>query len=848
MAENLILVELKAEGQASVEKEILKVAGAIDTVGKEFENLNNTVDLAKKKLATMKEGSKEFKALQSEIKATEIIMKSMGNSTSSLKAELRAMKGEIGNMVNALNQMEKAGHKGTDQFKMLEAQMLRLRGEAGELEDTLGDVSDEVRRSGSDTSGLDKTVGALQAVGGAFQAGIGITALFGSENEDLQKTLVKLNAVMAITSGAQQFFTEALKKDSLLYPIVTAGQKAWTLAIGTSTGALRALRTALASIGIGLIIAGVVLLIQKFGEWSESLSILSSKQKLINELSKEVAGNVAKETQSLTGLLAILRDENTTRAQKNEALKQIRAQYPEYLGQLTLENLKTDEGNKLIAKQIDLLTRREQVKKLVEQIADLETKLAIKPDVELGGLEKIEISLSKLILKNNEYEKEKTRIFNENIKEQTTNLKDEIKKRKTLLTDLLKEDTAGALLNKDNGKEQGKTIGKNIKSGVEKEVVGAFDALNAKIQKAKTLLENLKTEQVENGKDNTIQIKSLIVELEHYEDVLKRIQNLEISLGVKPFIPQIEQDIEEAGGIQAFLNIKIADGGIEDALNKEAERAKGRVGNIGEDLGMSLKEKFKRSAGNFFGFERGDDKQTKGLKVLQATQELSQGVTNILNQANAIRSQNEISELEKRKQRGLISEKKYQSELNKIRRKEAERQKKQAVFQALLAVPVAILNALSTGGKKAIPQAIIAGVLAAAQLAIVVGTPLPKFRKGGLIGGKLHTSGGTQIEAERGEFIMKREAVKNHGLKFMESVNNGKLPKFDKSLNGNLPNIEQMISNVIGVQFGDLSDKFNELNGNFAYLEQHLKEGKLNGRESNKYLKTIANKNKFGYA
>jgi len=840
MAENLILVELKAEGQASVEKEILKVAGAIDTVGEEFENLNNTVDLAKKKLATMKEGSKEFKALQSEIKATEITMKSMGNSTSSLKAELRAMKGEIGNMVNALNQMESAGLGGTEQFRILEQQMLETRARAGELSDTIGDISDEISRSGSDTSGLDKTVGALQAVGGAFQAGIGITALFGSENEDLQKTLVKLNAVMAITSGAQQFFTEALKKDSLLYPIVTAGQKAWTLAIGTSTGALRALRTALASIGIGLIIAGVVLLIQKFGEWSESLSILSSKQKLINELSKEVAGNVAKETQSLTGLLAILRDENTTRAQKNEALKQIRAQYPEYLGQLTLENLKTDEGNKLIAKQIDLLTRREQVKKLVEQIADLETKLAIKPDVELGGLEKIEISLSKLILKNNEYEKEKTRIFNENIKEQTTNLKDEIKKRKTLLTDLLKEDTAGALLNKDNGKEQGKTIGKNIKSGVEKEVVGAFDALNAKIQKAKTLLEDLKTEQVENGKDNTIQIKSLIVELEHYEDVLKRIQNLGISL-----TPVDTETIDIKIGKVEVVEEKI----IElIGVDKATDRITDLNVPIGIEIQEGTKDKIKKDIQNFFGFEGGDTKETKGLKVLQATQELSQGVTNILNQANAIRTQNEIAELEKRKQLGLISEKKYQSELNKIRRKEAERQKKQAVFQALLAVPVAILNALSTGGAKAIPQAIIAGVLAAAQLAIVVGTPLPKFRKGGLIGGKLHASGGTQIEAERGEFIMKREAVKNHGLKFMESVNNGKLPKFDKSLNGNLPNIEQMISNVIGVQFGDLSDKFNELNGNFAYLEQHLKEGKLNGRESNKYLKTIANKNKFGYA
>jgi hypothetical protein len=842
MAENLILVELKAEGQASVEKEILKVAGAIDTVGKEFENLNNTVDLAKKKLATMKEGSKEFKALQSEIKATEITMKSMGNSTSSLKAELRAMKGEIGNMVNALNQMESAGLGGTEQFRILEQQMLETRARAGELSDTIGDISDEISRSGSDTSGLDKTVGALQAVGGAFQAGIGITALFGSENEDLQKTLVKLNAVMAITSGAQQFFSEALKKDSLLYPIVTAGQKAWTLAIGTSTGALRALRTALASIGIGLIIAGIVLLIKYFYEWGESLTVLSEKQKTLNQLSQDVASNVAKETQSLTGLLAILRDENTTREQKNEALRQIREQYPEYLGQLTLENLKTDEGNKLIAKQIELLTRREQVKKLVEQIAELETKIKIKPDVDLSLLEKAEIFLFEGLTSEKKLGETRNKVFEKNIKKQTTALSEEIEKRKALLNELLTADTADALLG------EGEKIGKGIKDGIDKEVVGAFDALNAKIQKAKTLLEDLKTEQVLNGKDNTIQIKSLIVELEHYEDVLKRIQNLEISLGVKPFIPQLEEDIEEAGGIQAQVNIKIGSGGIEQELDKESQRAKGRVGEFGIQIGKTLKDKIKEGVGNFFDFSRGDDKETKGLKVLQATQELSQGVTNILNQANAIRTQNEIAELEKRKQLGLISEKKYQSELNKIRRKEAERQKKQAVFQALLAVPVAILNALSTGGAKAIPQAIIAGVLAAAQLAIVVGTPLPKFRKGGLIGGKLHASGGTQIEAERGEFIMKREAVKNHGLKFMESVNNGKLPKFDKSLNGNLPNIEQMISNVIGVQFGDLSDKFNELNGNFAYLEQHLKEGKLNGRESNKYLKTIANKNKFGYA
>jgi len=796
MAENLILVELKAEGQASVEKEILKVAGAIDTVGEEFENLNNTVDLAKKKLATMKEGSKEFKALQSEIKATEITMKSMGNSTSSLKAELRAMKGEIGNMVNALNQMESAGLGGTEQFRILEQQMLETRARAGELSDTIGDISDEISRSGSDTSGLDKTVGALQAVGGAFQAGIGITALFGSENEDLQKTLVKLNAVMAITSGAQQFFTEALKKDSLLYPIVTKAQRLWTIAVGETAGVMKVLRTALASIGIGLIIAGLALLIQNFDKVKKAiLSVfpeldgLGAKIKtFVNEgLLSIVNGFIETYNKSL-----FLRNSLEGIADLFISIKDV--------GVLAFKSVGNAIGT--VFKAIKAGLSGENPFTVLKQGFD-----DIFNDFKETG---------KKIVKN----------FTEK------DLPNQLEKVKSI--------DVGKLFS--GGSKAGEKIGKEVKDGIDKEVVGAFDALNAKIQKAKTLLENLKTEQVENGKDNTIQIKSLIVELEHYEDVLKRIQNLGISL-----TPVDTETIDVKIGKVEVVEEKI----IED-IKIGVDKATDRITDLNVPIGIKIqegtKDKIKKEIQNFFGFENGDTKETKGLKVLQATQELSQGVTNILNQANAIRTQNEIAELEKRKQLGLISEKKYQSELNKIRRKEAERQKKQAVFQALLAVPVAILNALSTGGAKAIPQAIIAGVLAAAQLAIVVGTPLPKFRKGGLIGGKLHTSGGTQIEAERGEFIMKREAVKNHGLKFMESVNNGKLPKFDKSLNANLPNIEQMISNVIGVQFGDLSDKFNELNGNFAYLEQHLKEGKLNGRESNKYLKTIANKNKFGYA
>lgn len=56
---------------------------------------------------------------------------------------------------------------------------------------------------------------------------------------------------------------------------------------------------------------------------------------------------------------------------------------------------------------------------------------------------------------------------------------------------------------------------------------------------------------------------------------------------------------------------------------------------------------------------------------------------------------------------------------------------------------------------------------------------------GGLIGGKLHTSGGTLIEAERDEFIHKRAATSFWGLDFMHAINNldlkgvfGRLPRF----------------------------------------------------------------------
>jgi hypothetical protein len=48
-----------------------------------------------------------------------------------------------------------------------------------------------------------------------------------------------------------------------------------------------------------------------------------------------------------------------------------------------------------------------------------------------------------------------------------------------------------------------------------------------------------------------------------------------------------------------------------------------------------------------------------------------------------------------------------------------------------------------------------------------------KFEDGGYVGGRRHSQGGTMIEAERGEFVMSRNAVESIGLETLNQINQG---------------------------------------------------------------------------
>jgi hypothetical protein len=99
------------------------------------------------------------------------------------------------------------------------------------------------------------------------------------------------------------------------------------------------------------------------------------------------------------------------------------------------------------------------------------------------------------------------------------------------------------------------------------------------------------------------------------------------------------------------------------------------------------------------------------------------------------------------------------------RRKQAVAERAAAIFEATIATAVAIAKALPNP-----VTAAIAAAAGAAQVLIISSQPLPKFKKGGMVGGKSHEQGGTIIEAEKGEFIMNKNSTSQH-RKALDAMN-----------------------------------------------------------------------------
>jgi hypothetical protein len=164
--------------------------------------------------------------------------------------------------------------------------------EAGSIKDSIGDARAEVAYFASDTRRLDAVLGGVQAVAGAFGAVEGALALAGVENEDLQKTMVKLQGAIALVNGVQAIQNALQAESAVRIGISTAATKLYTLVTGGATGATLAFRTALMSIGIGVAIAGIGALVANFDKLKNAIFPADAALKGLNTtLDKTIAKN-----------------------------------------------------------------------------------------------------------------------------------------------------------------------------------------------------------------------------------------------------------------------------------------------------------------------------------------------------------------------------------------------------------------------------------------------------------------------------------------------------------------------------------------------------------------------------
>jgi hypothetical protein len=161
---------------------------------------------------------------------------------------------------------------------------------AGELRDKLGDLNTQINHVANDGKNMQTALQVGQGIAAGYAVAQGAMALFGSENKELQKTLIKLQAAQAVLNGLEQIRI-VLNKDSLvitkarlvLDKIKIAYSYSEVTANTAVTTSLKIQRIAWLALPIVMIIAGIVALAAAMGAFSSDTETAAEGNDRLNE-------------------------------------------------------------------------------------------------------------------------------------------------------------------------------------------------------------------------------------------------------------------------------------------------------------------------------------------------------------------------------------------------------------------------------------------------------------------------------------------------------------------------------------------------------------------------------------
>lgn len=237
--------------------------------------------------------NKTIQQLDKAVKVADASMGQWGRNVGNYKDTTISLKKELRTLNEELARMKLAGQENTEEYQ-------RIIEKAGELKDTLSDVAAEVKRVGSDTSTIEGLAGVFEGVAGTAAAAEGATALFGVENEDLIKSIQRLQALQAIMLGIQSvantlqkesaavlLITNAQRKLGILYTQLQAAAESKSIIIRKAAAVAQwALNAAMTANPVGLLVAAVALLAGGFLLLTRRSEKAAEMQVKLNEVQK----------------------------------------------------------------------------------------------------------------------------------------------------------------------------------------------------------------------------------------------------------------------------------------------------------------------------------------------------------------------------------------------------------------------------------------------------------------------------------------------------------------------------------------------------------------------------------
>jgi hypothetical protein len=252
--------------------------------------------------------------------------------------------------------------------------------EAAQLQDRLADLRNEITRASHDGANMQAALQLGTTVTAGYGAAQGAMALMGAENENLQKTLVKMQAVQAVLTGIEQIRAN-LEKESFMMQkakivstkVMTAVEVVYAAAVGGTTGAMKALRIAMLALPIVAIIAGITALVG-------AIAWLVSSSEEAEEVNNALNASYDRQSEALERSNAA----NTREAENRLKLAKARGASAQEIHDLEMKLLKEQEiqRRKTLKLETNQLAQKKQAYKLALDEGNYELAKSIREEIE----------------------------------------------------------------------------------------------------------------------------------------------------------------------------------------------------------------------------------------------------------------------------------------------------------------------------------------------------------------------------------------------------------------------------------------------------------------------------------